>query len=103
MNSISIWLSNLRPIQVLLSTLLLFTLVFASGFPALAARSGSNPSNGANANNGAVHLDEIQDRTQEAVENPELSLNPLDKLPEDGLNEVQGTADRDKMLNNSNS
>ena len=99
MNSISTWLSNLRPIQVLLSTLLLFTLVFASGFPALAARSGTNPNNGANANNGAVHLDEIQDRAQEAVENPEVSLNPLEKLPEDGLNEVQGTADRDKMVN----
>ncbi|MGF1575134.1 MAG: hypothetical protein ACFCU9_04195 [Cyanophyceae cyanobacterium] len=103
MNSISTWLSNLRPMQILLSTLLLFTLVSASGFPALAARSGPNPRNGANANNGTVHLDEIQDRTQEAVEKPELSLNPLDKLPEDGLNEVQGTADRDKMLNNSNS
>jgi hypothetical protein len=93
MNFISTWLSNLRPIQVLLSTLLLFTLVFASGFPALAARN--TPS----ANNGAVQLDEIQKKSQEAIEDPEVSLNPLDKLPHDGLNEVQGTADRDKMVN----
>ena len=87
-------LSRLRPKQMLLSTLLVITLLFASALPAMAAKS--MPSKG------IEQLDEITQRSESIADTPAMSINPIDKPPEGGINEVQGTADSDKMIRSKN-
>jgi len=84
------FLSRLFPLQMLLSALLLVTLFFASALPALAAKSAPDE--------GTVQLDEITQKTEDAAKTPAMSLNPIDESAEGGPNEIQGKADRDKMI-----
>ena len=67
-------LSRLNPLRILLSFSLLAMLILSSASPALAARSN-----------------------EETADTPAELMNPIEKPAEGGLNEVQGTADRDKM------
>jgi hypothetical protein len=82
-------LSRLNPLRILLSFSLLAMLIFSSASPALAARS--------NPDQGTVQLDQITQKSEETADTPAELMNPIEKPPEGGLNEVQGTADRDKM------
>ena len=84
------FLSHLLPIRMLLSTLLLITLFFTSALPAMAARITPNE--------GTVQLDEITQASKDTAATPSALINPLDQSAEGGINEVQGNADRDKML-----
>jgi hypothetical protein len=90
MKYLSTLLSHLRPMQMLLSILLLATLFFSSGFPALAGKSSPTK--------GTVQLDKIEQKTQKAVDSPPMSLQTIQERSEGGLNEVQGHADRNKMI-----
>lgn len=89
MKYISALLSHLRPMQMLLSTLLCAVLFFTSGCSALAAKSDSTQ--------GTVQLDQIEQKTQEAIDSPAMSLKDIQERSKGGFNEVQGDADRDKM------
>ncbi|MCP2727378.1 low temperature-induced protein [Limnofasciculus baicalensis] len=93
MKYISALLSHLRPVQMLLSTLLCTMLFFASGFSTLAAKNIPTK--------GTVQLDKIEQKAQKAIDSPAMSLETIEKRSQGGLNEVQGDADRDKM-NSSN-
>jgi hypothetical protein len=94
MKYISTLLSQLRPMQMLLSILLSAVLFFASGFPALAAKSALNK--------GTVQLDKIEQKAEEAIDSPAMSLETIVERSKGSLNEVQGgAADRNKM-NRSN-
>jgi hypothetical protein len=95
MNSISVFLTHLRPVRVMLSTLLAAVLFLTSGFPALAAKSAPTK--------GTVQLDKIEQKTQEAIDTPAQSLKTITERAQEGLNEVQGNADYDKMKNSNDS
>lgn len=89
MKHISDFFSHLRPVRVLFSMLLFVVIAFTTALPAFAAKSMPNE--------GTVQLDEITQKSEATADTPAMEINPLDKPPEGGLNEVQGTADRDKM------
>lgn len=90
MRHFSAFLSRLLPMQMLLSTLLVITLFFTSALPAMAAQNTSDK--------GEAQLDKITQRTEDAAVTPAMLLNPIDKDTKEGPNEIQGTADRDKMI-----
>ena len=83
--------SHLRPLRVLLSIFFSVILIFSSSFPALAAKTSS-------LTKGTVQLDKIEQKTQEAIDSPTTSLKEIEKKGEGGINEIQGRADRDKMI-----
>lgn len=84
------FLSRLFPIQMLLSALLFITLFFSSVLPAMAAKSAPD--------SGVVQLDKITEKTEAAAKTPAMSLNPIDQPTPEGPNEIQGKADRNKMV-----
>jgi hypothetical protein len=89
MKHISALLSHLNPIQILLSIALSAVLVFTSGFPVLAASSPVTK--------GTIQLDKIEQKTEQALENPATTLETIEERSQGALNEVQGSADRNKM------
>ena len=91
MKYFSIVFSHLRPVRVLLSIVFSILLIFSSSFPALAAKSSP-------LTKGTVQLDKIEQKTQEAIDSPTTSLKEIEKKGEGGINEIQGSADRDKMI-----
>ena len=64
---------------------------FSDRSPALAAKSSS-------LTKGTVQLDKIEQKTQEAIDSPTTSLKEIEKKGEGGFNEIQGSADREKMI-----
>ncbi|WP_035984338.1 hypothetical protein [Leptolyngbya sp. KIOST-1] len=94
MKYISDWFSHLRPARILASALIFVAIALTLAFPAFAAQSLS----GEGSNNGTVQLDEITQKSEATADTPAMEMNPLDKPAEGGINEVQGTADRDKMF-----
>jgi hypothetical protein len=89
MKYISTVLSHLRPIQILMSVVLSAVLVFTSSFPALAANSSLSK--------GTVQLDKIEQKTEQALDDPATTLKTIEERSQGALNEVQGSADRNKM------
>lgn len=90
MKHFSAFLSRLHPMHMLLSALLFITLAFTIATPAMAAHNATNP--------GVVQLDEITQKTAAAVDGSSMTKNPSDQLEKGGLNEIQGTADHNKMV-----
>ena len=90
MKYLSALLSNIRPVRVLMSIVLSAVLVFASSLPALAGKSEPTK--------GVEQLTEIDKKSKEALDNPAMSLDSIEKRSQGALNEVQpDAADRDKM------
>jgi hypothetical protein len=90
MKYIATSLSNIRPMQMLMSILLSAVLIFASGFPALAAKSATTK--------GVEQLNKIDEKSKEALENPATSIESIEERSQGALNEVQpDAADRNKM------
>jgi hypothetical protein len=95
MKYLSTLLLNLRPMQILMAILLSVTLFFTGANSILAARS--HPTEG------TVQLDKIEQKTQKAIDSPATSLESIQKRSEGGFNEIQGTADRGKMIRSDES
>jgi hypothetical protein len=91
MKNLTKFFSHLRPVRVLLSIFFSVILIFSSSFPALAAKSSS-------LTKGTVKLDKIEQKTQEAIDSPTTSLKEIEKKGKGGINEIQGSADREKMI-----
>jgi hypothetical protein len=90
MKYISALLSNIRPVQMLMSVVLSAVLVFTSGLTALAGQSATTK--------GVDQLPQIEEQSKEALENPAMSLDSIEARSQGALNEVQpNAADRDKM------
>ena len=89
MKSISALLSHFRPVAMLLSTVLVTVLFFTSGLSALADKSMPTK--------GTVQLNKIEAKTQEAIDSPAMTAGEIAERAKGGLNEVQGSADRNKM------
>jgi hypothetical protein len=94
MKYIASLLSNLRPMQMLVSLVLSAVLILSSGFPAFAAKSAPTK--------GVDQLPKIEEQSKEALDNPAMSLKEVEERSQGALNEVQpGAADRDKMYRSS--
>ena len=91
MKYLSIMFSHLRPIHVLFSIVLSIILIFSNSGLALAAKSSS-------LTKGTVQLDKIEQKTQEAIDSTTTSLKKIEKNGEGGINEIQGSADHEKMI-----
>ena len=93
MTYVSTWLSHLRPMQMLMSMLLSAILVFGSGCTPADTKSAMTK--------GTVQLDKIEQKSKEALESPATSLKTIEERSKGALNEVQGSADRNKMYRSS--
>lgn len=89
MKYISALFAHFRPVAMLLSTLLVTVLFFSSGFSALAAKSMPTK--------GTVQLNKIEAKTQEAIDSPAMTAGEIAERAKGGLNEIQGSADKNKM------
>lgn len=89
MKYISALLAHFRPAAILLSTLLVTVLFFASASSAFASKSMLTK--------GTTQLNKIEAKTQEAIDSPAMTAQEIAERSKGGLNEVQGSADRNKM------
>jgi len=94
MKRISELLSSIRPIRLVLSSILCAVMFFAGGCSSLAAKTTP-----ASPEEGTVQLDEIGIKSQQAIDNPQ----GVTKSNERGINEVQGSANSDKMIRSDRS
>jgi hypothetical protein len=95
MKSLTKFFSQLHSVRVLLSIFFSIILIFSNSVPALAAKASS-------LTKGTVQLDKIEQKTQEAIDSPITSLEAnqkdIQKKDDKGLNLIQGSADRGKMI-----
>ncbi len=77
-------------IRLVFTVLIRGLLFISSAFPAQAA--SSNP------NDGEVSLNRIQEKTDSVAKANPRSMEELSKEAENGLNAVQGSADKSKMI-----
>jgi hypothetical protein len=80
--------------KVLLGTVLV-AILFLGNLSALAVQSAPTE--------GPAQLDEIFQKTEKAMDDPAMSLKEIEERSKNGLNEVQGDANRDKMIRSENS
>lgn len=88
----------LRPVRFLIAVFTCALLFFSSAFPA-AAITGSQ----SNSEDATTQLLETQRLTDEVSAEPPPGLKEVQKKSNEGLNEVQGAADIDKMKRPENS
>jgi hypothetical protein len=79
-----------RLAQMLLSALLVTVMFLANSLPVIAGNSDPTE--------GTVQLDKIQEKTQAAIDSPATDLKTIEERSKGGLNEVQGSADYEKMI-----
>ncbi len=94
--------------QSIRTVLIAFTcaiLLFSNAFPALAGgkTAPSNMTAPTNMTKGEAPLSDIIDKSQDMIQNGIPSMEDVQRTANKGLNEVQGTADKDKMSRPSNS
>jgi hypothetical protein len=80
-----------RLMKMLLSALLVTVMFLANSLPVIAG--STDPTQG------TVQLNKIQEKTQAAIDSPATDLKTIEERSKGGLNEVQGSADYDKMIN----
>ena len=96
MRSIRLNLSALRPIRLLVAVCICAFLVFSHAYPAFSAPV--NPSSSKSApEQGEAQLRSIEKEAQEAVLEDPYSRKETQTKANEGLNEIQGEADVNKM------
>ncbi|MBW4625460.1 MAG: hypothetical protein KME49_08140 [Brasilonema octagenarum HA4186-MV1] len=98
MKNISFGLSVLRPVRFLIVVFTCALLIFSNAFPAAAI--GTKQSSPQKATD---QLLETQKETDKATAKPPLGLEETTRKANEGLNEVQGAADLNKMNRPENS
>jgi hypothetical protein len=90
--------SILRPVRFLVASLMCALVFFASITPAQAANvAQSKPTDG------IEKLQKIDDNAYKNIDDPAMSLDEVQKRSQQGLNEIQGDADKDKMYTSKSS
>lgn len=84
-----------RPLRVLLAVCVSAFLFFSNVFPAMAATS--QPTKGED------QLKQIEERSEEVLKSNPRSLEEVQSATDDGLNTVQGEANKNKMSRPENS
>lgn len=98
MNFARFKLPSLRPLRFVVAALMCVMLLLSTALPAAAiGASKSSP------NKGPEQLNKIQQKTEELTENNAPSNERVINESNKGLNEVQGTANAEKMNRPSNS
>jgi|GEM_PF-1537966 hypothetical protein len=85
---------NLRPVRFLITAFLGAILLFSNALPTLAVSSRPDQ--------GEDQLQQIERKSNEILEAGPRSLKEVQKDTENGLNEVQGQANKEKMKNPGN-
>lgn len=102
MRSIKFKLSTLRPVRLLLAAFACAFLMFSNAFPAYSAPV--NPTGTTKApQQGESNLLDIEKEAQEAVLKDPYSREKTQDKANEGLNEIQGAANADKMKRPENS
>lgn len=97
-NAISTAWCAIRPVRLLLTALMCTVLFFGNMNPAQADyTSKSKPTDGEN------RLQKIDDKAQESIDQPPMTLKDIEERNKNGLNEIQGSADKDKMYTSKSS
>ena len=102
MRSISFNLSALRPVRFLVAVCVCAVLVFSYAFPAY-SDTPQPTSNSTSPKAGETQLLDIERQAQETVLDKPYSRKDTQDKTNTGLNEIQGTADLDKMNRPENS
>lgn len=92
--NLSAWV---RPVRVLLAAFVCALVLFSQAMPAYSSPKSSSPTSG------EANLLKIEKEAQEAVLEDPYSLDKTQKKANEGLNEIQGSADLDKMKRPENS
>ncbi|QIZ73234.1 hypothetical protein [Oxynema aestuarii] len=79
-----------RPIRFLLAIAIAGLLILSSAFPAFAAKSQPTE--------GEANLNEIRQRSEQVAKDSPMSLKETQKKAQEGINEVQGAASKNKMI-----
>ncbi len=90
--------SSIRPLRFLVAGLMCTMLFFASMTPAQAASVAKSKTT-----DGIDRLQKIDDDAQKNIDDPAMSLDEVQKRSQNGLNEIQGAADKDKMYTSKSS
>lgn len=88
-----------RSLRFIVATFACALMLFSSAYPA--AAMGTSPK--ASPTEGEASLDKVQSKTDETVVNPPMTLEEVTERSNEGINEVQGAADAQKMKNPANS
>ncbi|MBM0740638.1 hypothetical protein JOY44_03230 [Phormidium sp. CLA17] len=97
MNSIRIHLK--QAIRTILVAFTCAILVFSTAFPALAGGKTAPTS----LTKGEAPLTDIIDKSEDIIQNGVPSMEQVQKTANEGINEIQGSADMNKMSRPSNS
>ncbi len=90
--------SAIRPVRLLVASLMCAVLFFANIGSAQAANvPKSKPTDGVD------RLQKIDDDAYKNIDDPAMSLEEVQKRSQNGLNEIQGDADKDKMYTSKSS
>ncbi len=98
MKFIATIISAIRPVQFLFTALMCTLLLFAGVTP---AQAGNMPKS--KLTEGTDQLQKIDAKAQTAIDKPATSLEEVEERSKNGLNEVQGSADKDKMYTSKSS
>ncbi len=90
--------TSLFSVRFLVVAGLCISLVFSNVVPTLAA---GKPFNHAAA--GTTQMNQVLDKSEDTLDAPPMSLKEVEKRANEGLNEVQGDADKDKMYKSRDS
>ena len=91
--------SAIRPVQFLFTVLICTILFVANVVPAQAGMMSSK----SKPTDGTTQLNKIDDKAQKTIDKPAMDLVEIEKRSQNGLNEVQGSADKDKMYRSNSS
>ena len=93
-------ISAIRPVRFLVAALVCTTLFLSSVAPAQANMFDKSKSK---LTEGTEQLKKIDDKAQQEIDNPAMNSKEIEKRAQGGLNEVQGSADKDKMHTSNSS
>ena len=94
-------ISAIHPVRFLFTTLICTTLFLTNMAPAHAASLFNNTKS--KPTDGTEQLKKIDDKAQQEIDNPAMNLEEIERRAQGGLNEVQGSADKDKMHTSNSS
>ena len=92
-------ISTIRPVQFLFTALICTILFVTTIAPAQAGMMSSK----SKPTDGTTQLNKIDDKAQKTIDKPAMDLAEIEKRSQNGLNEVQGSADQNKMYRSNSS
>ena len=92
-------ISAIRPLRFLFTAFISTILFVSTVAPAQAGMMSSK----SKLTDATTQLNKIDDKAQKAIDKPAMNLTEIEKRSQNGLNEVQGSADKNKMYTSNSS